>query len=128
MKVSLILPLVALGSSLLLAACGDGANQSVDVYADEMNRIADAVEQVETADDAREVADVIADAREKMDAATAQLDGMSDAEKAMISSSRAAEVAKAQARIAASMTSLAMRDPEALRIITAEFRKISTPR
>lgn len=128
MELKSVLPLIILGSSLVLAACGGDANEAADVFAEEMNRIADAVEKVETADDAREVAGVIADARAKMDIATAELEDMSDAEKAMISSARASEVARAQARIAASMSTLAMRDPEALQIISAEFRQIGTPR
>ena len=127
MNIKSFFPMLVLASSFVLVACGGGANDAADVFADEMNRIADAVEQVETADDARSVAEVIADARAKMDVATAEINAMSDVEKAMMSSSRASDIAQAQARIAASMSMLAMRDPEALKIISAEFRKINTP-
>ncbi|MEQ8747038.1 hypothetical protein [Pyruvatibacter sp.] len=127
MKIKSLLPVFLLASSVLLAACGGDANNAADVFADEMNRIADAVEQVQTAEDARNVAEIITDARARMDVATAEIEAMSDVEKAMMSSAHASKIAQAQARIATSMSMLAMRDPEALKIISAEFRKIKTP-
>lgn len=124
MKIRNMFALTALGAALALAGCGDSGGTQMETFAGEMNRIAEAVEQVNNEEDARSVAHLIADAQKNMEEASNALEGMSDAEKGIAAAAHAKEVQQAQMRLATAMSSLAMRDQAALRIISDEMSKM----
>jgi|GEM_PF-4785888 len=109
MKIRLFAALVLMGGGLALAGCGDSGGTQMETFAGEMNRIAEAVEQVKNEEDARGVAHLIADAQKNMEEA---------------SKAHAKEMQQAQMRLATAMGALAMRDQAALRIISDEMSKM----
>ncbi|MBX3496725.1 MAG: hypothetical protein KF769_10820 [Parvibaculum sp.] len=124
MKIRLIAALVLMGGGLALAGCGDSGGTQMETFAGEMNRIAEAVEQVNNEEDARGVAHLIADAQRKMEEASKALEGMSEAQRGIAAAAHAKEMQQAQMRLATAMSSLAMRDQAALRIISDEMSKM----
>lgn len=124
MKIRHFATLVLMAGSLALAGCGDSGGTQAETFVDEMNRIADAVEQVNSEEDARGVAHLIADAQKNMEEASKSLEGMSEAKKAMALAAHAQDMQKAQMRLATAMSKLATRDQDALRIISDEMGKM----
>ncbi|PKP78809.1 MAG: hypothetical protein CVT81_02090 [Alphaproteobacteria bacterium HGW-Alphaproteobacteria-3] len=124
MKIRHFATLMLMAGSLALAGCGDSGGTQAETFVDEMNRIADAVEQVNSEEDARGVAHLIADAQKNMEEASKSLEGMSEAKKAMALAAHAQDMQKAQMRLATAMSKLATRDQDALRIISDEMGKM----
>ncbi len=118
MKIRLFAALVLMGGGLALAGCGDSGGTQMETFAGEMNRIAEAVEQVKNEEDARGVAHLIADAQKNMEEASKAL------ERGLAAAAHAKEMQQAQMRLATAMGALAMRDQAALRIISDEMSKM----
>lgn len=117
---------VAIAVAMIWALCGRSLGAGVaDAYLAGMNKIAGAVEQVKDDASARNAAQVIASVSKDLTATAATLDSMSEAEKASVFASRAAEMQTAQMRLATAMQGLASQ-PQWMRVISEEMQKLPT--
>lgn len=99
-----------------------------DTYMTELEKVAGALESIQSADDAEAAAKVIQEASQSLESITEALDGEISGMKAMrIFASRGNDIMAVQQRIAASMTSIAQSDPEMMKRISEEIDKLPSP-
>lgn len=108
----------------LTLGCGKKSESStVDTYVSGMDKIAEAVEQVNDEAGARQAAQVIEAVRQDLEKTMSAMEAMSDTQKAMAFAQRASDLQKVQMRLATAMQSLAAR-PDLMRIIGDEMGKM----
>ncbi|MEO0412458.1 MAG: hypothetical protein AAF221_11545 [Pseudomonadota bacterium] len=129
----------AIIAGLAVASCGgeesggpvtaaSSPEKIADTYVSELEKVAGALEGIESADDAEAAAKIIQEASQSLEAITEALDGEISGMKAMrIFASRGNDLMALQQRIAASMTTLAQADPEMMTRISEEMEKLPSP-
>lgn len=146
----IITSLLTISAVALLAACGGGDSKSdiksdapaakrvaltpeakmIDNYLVSMDKIADAIENVDDEASARNAASKIAAIQEEMEKLTEEFEGsemnQQRAYMAMMSGPRRNEMIQTQTRISTSMMKL-MTQPELISIIQEEMEKIPQP-
>ena len=98
------------------------ADQAVEVYAVHLNRIADAVEAIESENDADKAAKVIAEATGEFEILVEKFQGANQMQLAMAFAKQAGELGQPQVRIATAVQKLASENPEYLERIEDALR------
>ena len=106
------------GGKAVSAEKAKTAEQAVDVYAANLNRIADSIEAVESDADAEKAAKVIAEAAKEFEILAEKFDGANEMQMAAAFAKQAKEFSEPQLRIALAMQKLAMENPEYLEKIS----------
>ncbi len=135
--------ILAIVASLALVACGgktssDGAaskglesaekaknvDQAVEVYSVHLNKIADAIESIESESDADKAAKIIAEATGEFEILADKFSGANKMQMAMALAKQANEVGQPQMRIAVAVQDLASNNPEYLERIETALREM----
>lgn len=128
---------IILAGALTLSACGfgddggDGPSSAeiADTYITEMNKVADAIDQINSEEDMEAVAATIQAAGVELQAISDQLGGSLTGMKAMkFIGSRAGDFMKTQQRLLTSMSAAAQRNPEIMQQIKKEMEQLPLQR
>lgn len=128
---------IILAGALTLSACGFGddggdgpsSEEIADTYITEMNKVADAIDQINSEEDIEAVAATIQAAGVELQAISDQLGGSLTGMKAMkVIGSRAGDFMKTQQRLLTSMSAAAQRNPEIMQQIKKEMEQLPLQR
>ena len=100
------------------------AKEAVDIYAVHLGRIADALEAVETQEDAQNAAKVIAEATQEFETLSKKFRDSNNIQLTSAVAMRASELTGPQMRIGVAMHKLAVEHPEFLETISEAMREM----
>lgn len=128
---------ILLAGAIALSACGFGedggdgpsSQEIADTYITEMNKVADALDQINSEEDIEAVAATIQAAGVELQTISDQLGGNLSGMKAMkVIGARAGDFMKTQQRLITSMSAAAQRNPEIMQQIKKEMEQLPLQR
>lgn len=129
--------MIALTGALALSACGFGedsgdgpsSQEIADTYITQMNKVADALDQINSEEDIEAVAATIQAAGAELQVISDELGGSLTGMKAMkVIGSRAGDFMKTQQRLITSLSAAAQRNPEIMQQIKKEMEELPLQR